>query len=69
MYYGAEIIMLDNSDPAIVQSRYSNLGYSAKIQHFNDVNNAEEYLFKGFFKTNTTVIDIQMYVSYGVYCI
>lgn len=59
MYYGAEIIMLDNSDPAIVQSRYSNLGYSVKIQHFNDVNNAEDYLFKGFFKTSTTVIDIQ----------
>lgn len=59
MYYGAEILMLDESDATDIQKRYSRLGYSAKIQHFANVKQAESYLFKGFFKTEYTTVAIQ----------
>lgn len=59
MYYGAEILVLDDSDVTDVQKRYSKLGYSAKVQHFTNERQAEKYLFKGFFKTEYTTLAIQ----------
>lgn len=59
MYYGAEILMLDDSDFHDLQKRYSKLGYSTKVQHFSNTGQAEDYLFKGFFKTEFTTLSIQ----------
>lgn len=59
MYFGAEILMLDETDSNELQKRYSKLGYSTKVQHFSDINQAEDYLFKGFFKTEFTTLSIQ----------
>ena len=59
MYYGAEILMLDSSDSYDLQKRYSKLGYSTKVQHFSSIEEVEDYLFKGFFKTEYTVPAIQ----------
>lgn len=58
MYHGAEIQMFDDTDPDPIATRYSLLGYHAKKQHFASVEEAENYLFKGFFNTQTTANDI-----------
>lgn len=59
MYHGAEILMLDDSDSAELQKRYSKLGYSAVVQHFASTIEAEDYLFKGFFQTDFSTHAIQ----------
>jgi len=59
MYYGAEIIMLDNFDCHDISERYSKLGYSVKVQHFKTIEEVENYLFKGFFKTEYTALAIE----------
>lgn len=60
MYHGAEIQILDDSiDADPILHRYAKLGYHAKKQEFKTIEQAEEYLFKGFFNTNTTAYDIQ----------
>ena len=64
MYYGAEILMLDESDATDIQKRYSRLGYSAKIQHFANVKQAESYLFKGFFKKSLKSNNIESSSSF-----
>lgn len=59
MYHGAEIqIMDDSTDANPILERYSKLGYHAKQQRFKSIEQAESYLFKGFFNTQTTVNDI-----------
>lgn len=58
MYHGAEVVLFDDFDPTSVLERYSKLGYSTKRQCFANVNEAEEYLFRGFFNTATTAFDI-----------
>lgn len=58
MYHGAEILLMKNIDATAILDRYSKLGYHAKLQVFNSVDQAEDYLFKGFFNTQTTVNDI-----------
>lgn len=59
MYHGAEILMMDDSDPNPILEKYSKLGYHAKKQIFKTIENAEEYLFSGFFNTQTTAFDIE----------
>lgn len=59
MYYGAEIIILDNFDSHEISERYSKLGYSVKVQHFKTIEEVENYLFKGFFKTEYTALAIE----------
>ncbi len=59
MYYGAEIIMLNNTDAQDVSARYSKMGYSTIVQYFKNVAEAEDYLFKGFFKTKFAALSIQ----------
>ena len=59
MYYGAEIIMLDDFDCHDISERYSKLGYSVKVQHFKTIEEVENYLFKGFFKTEYTALAIE----------
>lgn len=52
MYHGAEIqIMDDDIDATPILDRYSKLGYHAKQQRFKSIEQAESYLFKGFFNT------------------
>lgn len=59
MYHGAEIqIMDDDIDATPILERYSKLGYHAKQQRFKSIEQAESYLFKGFFNTQTTANDI-----------
>ena len=59
MYHGAEIQIMDEKiDASQILDRYSKLGYHAKQQTFKSVDEAENYLFKGFFNTQTTVNDI-----------
>ena len=59
MYHGAEIqIMDDSTDATPILERYSKLGYHAKQQRFKSIEQAEGYLFKGFFNTQTTTNDI-----------
>ena len=59
MYHGAEIqIMDDDIDATPILDRYSKLGYHAKQQRFKSIEQAESYLFKGFFNTQTTANDI-----------
>ncbi|AUR47338.1 hypothetical protein PGTDC60_0774 [Porphyromonas gingivalis TDC60] len=59
MYHGAEIqIMDDNTEETQIFERYSKLGYHAKKQRFRSIEEAESYLFKGFFNTQTTANDI-----------
>jgi len=59
MYHGAEIqIMDDGIDVESLLERYFKLGYHAKQQNFKSIEQAENYLFKGFFNTQTTSNDI-----------
>ena len=58
MYHGAEILLMNNIDASTILERYSKLGYHAKLQNFTSVEQAEDYLFNGFFNTQTTVNDI-----------
>lgn len=59
MYHGAEVICLDDKDQSEVVDRYSALGYSTKLQHFNSIQEVEDYLFTGFFNPKTTEADIK----------
>jgi hypothetical protein len=59
MYHGAEILVLDDINVDQIVSQYSKLGYHAKLQRFNSVEQAEYYLFNGFFNTQTTKFDIE----------
>lgn len=59
MYYGAEIVIFDNSDQSALQDEYSKAGFSVKIQRFRDLIEAEEYLFQGFFKTDVSKLEIR----------
>lgn len=58
MYHGAEVIVFDNSDVESVLAQYSKLGYHAKKQEFKTIEEAELYLFSGFFNIKTTEFDI-----------
>ena len=59
MYHGAEIVALDDSDVERTLEQYSKLGYHAKEQRFKTIEEAENYLFRGFFNTQTTESDIK----------
>lgn len=59
MYHGAEILVMDDSDPIPVMEKYSKLGYHAKKQVFKTIEDVEGYLFSGFFNTQTTAFDIE----------
>lgn len=55
MYHGAEIVVLDNRfDYSKLQASYSSLGYACKVHTFNTYDEAENYLFSGFFGTQFT---------------
>lgn len=58
MYHGAEVLALDDNDVSQIASQYSKLGYHAKVQRFKTIEDAESYLFSGFFNTQTTENDI-----------
>lgn len=58
MYHGAEVVVLDNYDVERTLEQYSKLGYHAKKQIFKTIDEAEKYLFSGFFNTQTTESDI-----------
>lgn len=59
MYHGAEIQILNKDTYASsILERYSKLGYHAKLQEFKSIEEAENYLFNGFFNTQTTKYDI-----------
>ena len=58
MYYGAEIVIFDESDQSTLHREYSKVGFSVKEQHFHTIEEAEEYLFQGFFKTDISMIEI-----------
>lgn len=59
MYYGAEIVIFDDSEQQELYNEYSGAGFSVKRQHFNSLEEAEEYLFRGFFKTEVSRLEIQ----------
>lgn len=58
MYHGAEVVVLDDCDVERTLEQYSRLGYHAKKQEFKSIDDAENYLFCGFFNTQTTESDI-----------
>ena len=58
MYHGAEVVVLDDYNADRTLEQYSKLGYHAKKQRFKTVDEAENYLFSGFFNTQTTESDI-----------
>lgn len=58
MYHGAEVLVLDDSNVNHIIDQYSKLGYHAKEQRFKSVEQAERYLFGGFFNIQTTESDI-----------
>lgn len=59
MYYGAEIVIFDDSDQEELAREYSGLGFSVKKQRFKSMEEAEEYLFSGFFKTDVSRLEIE----------
>lgn len=59
MYYGAEIVIFDGSDQAELAAGYADSGFSVKRQYFKTIEEAEEYLFKGFFKTEVSRLEIE----------
>lgn len=59
MYYGAEIVIFDGSEQPEVVANYAASGFSVKQQRFKSIDEAEEYLFKGFFKTNESRMEIE----------
>lgn len=59
MYYGAEIVIFDGSEQAELAKGYADSGFSVKRQYFNSIEDAEEYLFKGFFKTEVSRMEIE----------
>lgn len=59
MYHGAEILALNDNDVSHIASQYSKLGYHAKVQRFKTIEDAEGYLFSGFFNTQMTENDIR----------
>lgn len=66
MYYGAEIVIFDGSDQQILYDEYSGAGFSVKRQHFDSIEEAEEYLFQGFFKTDLSRFEInQRYCDFA----
>lgn len=67
MYHGAEVVVLDNSNVETVLEQYSKLGYHAKKQIFKSIEEAEYYLFSGFFNIQTTKLDItRRYSEYAI---
>lgn len=58
MYHGAEVVVLDDCDVEQIREQYSKLGYHVKKQRFLTIDEAETYLFSGFFNTQTTESDI-----------
>lgn len=66
MYHGAEVVVLDESDVEQTREQYSKLGYHVKEQRFLTIDEAENYLFSGFFNTQTTKSDIEKrYLDYA----
>ncbi len=59
MYYGAEIVIFDESEQQELANEYSGAGFSVKRQHFRSIEEAEEYLFRGFFKTDVSRMEIE----------
>ena len=59
MYYGAEIVIFDDSEQQELYNEYSGAGFSVKRQRFKNLEDAEEYLFRGFFKTEVSRLEIQ----------
>ena len=59
MYYGAEIVIFDDSDQSELYDEYSKVGFSVKLQHFQTIEEVEEYLFQGFFKTEVSQMEIR----------
>lgn len=59
MYYGAEIVIFDDSEQQELANEYSGAGFSVKRQHFQNLEEAEEYLFRGFFKTDISRMEIE----------
>lgn len=59
MYYGAEIVIFDNSEQEELAKGYSGAGFSVKRQHFKSIDEAEEYLFRGFFKAEVSSMEIK----------
>ena len=59
MYYGAEIIIFDGSEQAELAAGYADSGFSVKKQYFQTIEEAEEYLFRGFFKTDISRMEIE----------
>lgn len=59
MYYGAEIVIFDESEQRELANEYSGAGFSVKRQHFRSIEEAEEYLFRGFFKTDVSRLEIE----------
>lgn len=58
MYYGVEIVCLNSNSSTKEkaeqrQSDYQKLGYANNIHYFETEKEAEDYLFGGFFKTDT----------------
>lgn len=58
MYYGAEIIKIQEFNEEELLNKFSKLGYASKAHNFKTVIDAENYLFKGFFKTDFTESNI-----------
>lgn len=59
MYYGAEIVIFDGTEQNELYQSYLDIGYSVKRQNFKSIEEVEEYLFRGFFKTDTLDIEIR----------
>lgn len=53
MYFGAEIFS-KNGNGTKISTKYKDAEFSCKIQNFSCIEEAENYLFKGFFQTSLT---------------
>lgn len=59
MYYGAEIVIFDGSEQTELALGYAESGFSVQRQYFNSIEEVEEYLFSGFFKTEVSRMEIE----------
>lgn len=60
IYSGADVVKLDSSgDAEALKKKYSALGYGVKVRDFNSVSEAEDILFKDFFKADGVIDNLK----------
>ena len=60
IYNGADIIKVDDSDEAReLKLQYANAGYAVKVRDFQSIEDAEDTLFKDFFKAEGVIYNLK----------